>query len=131
MTSADMENTQPTNAGNDDTRVTGVDPQGNPHALNRVLPFTVEDLDLRGKAVTLSSEFDAIVRRHGYPDEINRALGEAVALTALLGTTLKFDGKFILQTQSDENGGTSVRALALKCILRNGLGRSSSPICLK
>ncbi|MEO0635399.1 MAG: Hsp33 family molecular chaperone [Pseudomonadota bacterium] len=71
------------------------------HALNRVLPFAVEELDLRGKAITLSSEFDAIVRRHGYPSEIKRALGEAVALAALLGTTLKFDGKFILQTQSD------------------------------
>ncbi|MEM1366181.1 MAG: Hsp33 family molecular chaperone [Pseudomonadota bacterium] len=102
MTSGDMENTQPTTAGNDDTRgATGIDARANPHALNRVLPFAVEDLDLRGKAVTLSSEFDAIVSRHGYPDEINRALGEAVALTALLGTTLKFDGKFILQTQSD------------------------------
>ncbi|MEN0087475.1 MAG: Hsp33 family molecular chaperone [Pseudomonadota bacterium] len=71
------------------------------HALNRVLPFAVEDLDLRGKAVTLTTEFDAIVSRHNYPDEINRALGEAIALGALLGTTLKFDGKFILQTQSD------------------------------
>ncbi|MEN0087097.1 MAG: Hsp33 family molecular chaperone, partial [Pseudomonadota bacterium] len=92
---------QPTDAGGYTHETATIAAETIPHALNRVLPFAVEDLDLRGKAVTLSSEFDAIVRRHGYPDAINRALGEAVALTALLGTTLKFDGKFILQTQSD------------------------------
>ena len=68
---------------------------------NRVLPFQVDGLDVRGKAFTFSTEFDSIVSRHDYPNVISRALGEAVALAAVLGTSLKFDGKFILQTQTD------------------------------
>src|SRR5690606_8084083 len=36
-----------------------------------------------------------------YPEPVARLLAEAVALTVLLGTSLKFDGKFILQTRSD------------------------------
>ena len=30
-----------------------------------------------------------------------KLLGEAIVLTVLLGSTLKFEGRFILQTQSD------------------------------
>lgn len=100
MTSGNLDNSEPDTTGADSAHH-ALESANSPHTLNRVLPFSVDELDVRGKAVTLSSEFDAIVRRHGYPDPINRALGEAVALTALLGTTLKFDGKFILQTQSD------------------------------
>ena len=32
---------------------------------------------------------------------VSRLLAEAVALTSLLGTSLKFDGRFVLQTRSD------------------------------
>ncbi len=35
------------------------------------------------------------------PEPVSKILGEAVTLAALLGAALKFDGKFILQTQSD------------------------------
>ncbi|HUG60418.1 MAG TPA: Hsp33 family molecular chaperone [Methylomirabilota bacterium] len=66
-----------------------------------VLPFHVEALDARGRVVNLSSAVDSILHRHDYPDAVSRLLGEAVALTALLGTALKFDGRFIMQTQSD------------------------------
>lgn len=66
-----------------------------------VLPFQVEGLDVRGRAVQLGASIDAILKRHDYPDEVARLLGEAAVLTVLLGTSLKFDGKFILQTQSD------------------------------
>jgi molecular chaperone Hsp33 len=39
--------------------------------------------------------------RHDYPEPVARLLAEAMALTVLLGTSLKFEGKFILQTRSD------------------------------
>jgi molecular chaperone Hsp33 len=42
-----------------------------------------------------------ILRRHDYPKAVSRVLAEATALTLLLGTTLKFDGRFILQTRTD------------------------------
>lgn len=66
-----------------------------------VVPFQVEALDARGRAVQLGSVLNAILERHDYPDEVARLLAEAIVLTVLLGTSLKFEGKFILQTQSD------------------------------
>lgn len=66
-----------------------------------VLPFQVEALDARGRLVRLGEAVDSILHRHDYPPAVSRLLGEAVALTTLLGTAMKFDGRFIVQTQSD------------------------------
>ena len=66
-----------------------------------VLPFAVEALDTRGRVVRLGRAIDTILSRHGYPDAVERALGEAAALTVLLGASLKFEGRFQLQTKSD------------------------------
>ena len=44
---------------------------------------------------------DTILARHGYPDAVARVLGEAAALTVLLGSSLKFEGRFQLQTKTD------------------------------
>jgi molecular chaperone Hsp33 len=68
---------------------------------DRVVPFTVPDLDLRGRVVRLGPSIDTILARHGYPEPVGRVLGEAAALTVLLGTALKFEGRFQLQTKSD------------------------------
>ena len=69
--------------------------------VDAVLPFAVEALDVRGRVVHLGPALDAILARHDYPEPVSRLLGEAVALTALLGTALKLEGRFILQTSSD------------------------------
>jgi molecular chaperone Hsp33 len=53
-----------------------------------VLPFAVEPLDVRGRVVRLGPAIDTILTRHGYPDIVARALGEAAALTVLLGSSL-------------------------------------------
>ena len=66
-----------------------------------VLPFHVVPLDTRGRAIRLGGVVDAILARHAYPRAVERLLAEAVALTALMGTSLKFDGRFQLQTRSD------------------------------
>lgn len=66
-----------------------------------VMPFEVAALDARGRAVQLGPILDGILGRHDYPEEVARLLAEAIVLTVLLGTSLKFDGKFIMQTQSD------------------------------
>ena len=66
-----------------------------------VLPFAVEALDLRGRLARLGPALDAILTRHAYPEPVARLLGEAAALTVLLGTALKFDGRFQLQTRTD------------------------------
>lgn len=66
-----------------------------------VLPFSVKNLDVRGRAVQLGSMLDSMFGRHDYPPAISSLLGEVIVLTVLLGTSLKFDGKFIVQTQTD------------------------------
>jgi molecular chaperone Hsp33 len=68
---------------------------------DRVVPFQVEGLDVRGRAVQLGPLLNAILGRHDYPGPVARLLAEAIVLTALLGTSLKFDGKFTVQTKGD------------------------------
>jgi molecular chaperone Hsp33 len=65
------------------------------------VPFTLEKLDSRGRVVRLGPALDAILTRHNYPEPVARLLGEAVVLAALIGSSLKFEGRFILQTQTD------------------------------
>jgi molecular chaperone Hsp33 len=66
-----------------------------------VLPFAIEALDVRGRVVRLGPALDTILARHDYPDPVARAVGEAAALTVLLGSSLKSEGSFQLQTKSD------------------------------
>jgi molecular chaperone Hsp33 len=68
---------------------------------DHVVPFEVAPLDMRGRSVQLGALLDQILGRHAYPEPVARLLAEAIVLTVLLGTSLKFDGKFILQTRSD------------------------------
>ncbi len=70
-------------------------------ADDTILPFEVTPLDLRGRLVRLGPALDEILSRHDYPAPISKLLGEAIALTILLGSSLKFDGRFILQTKTD------------------------------
>src|SRR6201993_1675485 len=66
-----------------------------------VLPFEVDALDLRGRLTRLGPELDDILAKHDYPAPVGKLLGEAIVLTTLLCSSLKFDGRFILQTQTD------------------------------
>lgn len=66
-----------------------------------VLPFSVESLDVRGRVVRLGASVDHILGQHGYPAPVSRVVGEALALTILLGSSLKIEGRFQLQTRSD------------------------------
>ncbi len=72
-----------------------------PAADNLVLPFEIRPLGVRGRLVRLGAVVDDILHRHDYPAPVSALLAEAVSLTAMLGATLKFDGKFILQTKTD------------------------------
>lgn len=68
---------------------------------DHVLPFQVEGLDVRGRAVQLGPLLDTILARHAYPEPVARLVAETIVLTVLLGTSLKFEGKLIVQTQGD------------------------------
>lgn len=66
-----------------------------------VTPFEVSALDLRGRVVRLGPLVDEILSKHAYPAPVAKLLGEAIVLTIMLGTALKIEGRFILQTQTD------------------------------
>ncbi|MFS8036830.1 Hsp33 family molecular chaperone [Xanthobacter sp. AM11] len=66
-----------------------------------VTAFQVDALDLRGRTVRLGATLDAVLAHHDYPPAVKRVVGEAVTLAVLLGSSLKFEGRFILQTQTD------------------------------
>jgi molecular chaperone Hsp33 len=66
-----------------------------------VQTFEVKPLGVRGRVVRFGAAVDEILQQHDYPEPVSGLLAQAVGLGALLGSALKFDGKFILQTQSD------------------------------
>jgi molecular chaperone Hsp33 len=70
-------------------------------ADDTILPFEVAALDLRGRVVRLGPAVDTILRSHDYPPPVAKLLGQAIVLAVLLGSALKIEGRFILQTQSD------------------------------
>jgi molecular chaperone Hsp33 len=72
-----------------------------PAGDDAVRPFAVEALDVRGRVIQMGPELDAILARHDYPPPVSRLLAEAIVLAVLLGSSLKFDGRFTLQTETD------------------------------
>ena len=70
-------------------------------ADDMILPFEVAPLDLRGRVVRLGPALDEILNAHAYPAAISKLLGEAIVLTVMLGSALKIEGRFILQTQTE------------------------------
>ncbi len=72
-----------------------------PAGDDAVRPFEVATLDVRGRAIQMGPVLDSILARHAYPPAVSKLLGEAIVLAVLLGSSLKFDGKFILQSETD------------------------------
>ncbi len=63
--------------------------------------FLFEEADIRGEFVRLDTAFADILTIHQYPPGVRRLLGEFLAAAVLLSTTLKFEGKLILQARSN------------------------------
>lgn len=63
--------------------------------------FHFSDSPVRGELVQLADTVAAIMERHTYPERVQSLLGEAVAASVLLATTLKFEGSLILQVRGD------------------------------
>src|SRR5213082_1689984 len=87
-----------------ETKISVKSPIRTPSAVpvdDAALPFEVDALDLRGRLTRLGPAVDDILTKHDYPASVGKLLGEAIVLTTLLGSSLKFDGRFILQTKTD------------------------------
>ncbi|MDP1632480.1 MAG: Hsp33 family molecular chaperone [Caulobacter sp.] len=66
-----------------------------------VATFQIEGWPVRGRIVRLGAAVHEILTRHAYPEAVANLLGEACALAALVGSSLKFDGRLIVQAQGD------------------------------
>lgn len=68
---------------------------------DRTQRFLFEDADIRGEIVQLGSAYRDIIDIHQYAPAVGRLLGEFMAAAVLLATTLKFEGKLVLQARSE------------------------------
>jgi molecular chaperone Hsp33 len=68
---------------------------------SHVLTFHLDAADLRGRIVRLGSVLGDILKPLHYPLCVERVMVEAISLTVLLSSMLKYEGIFILQTQGD------------------------------
>lgn len=73
------------------------------YALNDfVTNFQIVDRPVRGRAVRMGEgSISGILHRHDYPENLARILGEAVTLAALVGSSLKFEGRLLVQAEGD------------------------------
>lgn len=72
-----------------------------PPPENLVAPFQIEGMPVLGRIARLDAVVDEILTRHSYPEPVANLLGEACVLAALVGASLKFEGRLILQAQGD------------------------------
>jgi molecular chaperone Hsp33 len=70
-------------------------------AADFVLPFDLPDVGLRGRFVRLDAVSTRALEAHALPEAAARTTGEMLALAAILGTSLKLDGRLTVQTKSD------------------------------
>src|SRR5215467_13803017 len=66
-----------------------------------VLPFELEEAGLRGRIVRLDAVSTRALSAHPLPEPAQRILAEALGLSALLGSSLRFEGRLSLQLKGD------------------------------
>ncbi len=69
------------------------------HDRDSLHQFLFEQFPVRGHLVHLDATWAALLEHRQYPTEIRDTLGEAVAASVLLASTLKFEGLLTLQLQ--------------------------------
>lgn len=74
---------------------------GAPPEGDAVQAFRVDALDGLGRVARLGPLVDTVLAQHAYPDAVSVLLGEALALTAALAGSLKFEGTFTTQVHGD------------------------------
>jgi molecular chaperone Hsp33 len=66
-----------------------------------VLPFDLPKAGVRGRLVRLDASSGRALSAHTLPEDAARVVGEGLALSAILGSALKLDGRLTLQTKTD------------------------------
>ncbi|MDV7341600.1 Hsp33 family molecular chaperone HslO [Terasakiella sp. A23] len=88
---------------------------------DRVLPFQVDGLDVRGRVIRLGKSVETILEAHKYPKPIADILSEAMGLTVALASGLKYDGVFSLQAISEGDDAGPITALVSDITSDGGL----------
>ncbi len=65
-----------------------------------ILPFQLDQSDIRGRVARLDGVLGGILKQHDYPDMVEALVAEMALLTALIGQTIKLRWKLSLQVQS-------------------------------
>jgi molecular chaperone Hsp33 len=73
----------------------------NSKSIDAILPFQLDTADIRGRVARLDSTLVETLSQHDYPDVVSGMLAEAVALTALIGPTIKLRWKLSLQIRGN------------------------------
>lgn len=68
--------------------------------INTIQKFLLNDLDVRGAIVHLTTAWQTVLERREYPEDMTELLGQATAATLLMSTNVKYDGQLMLQLQS-------------------------------
>ncbi len=66
-----------------------------------VLPFQLDQSDIRGRVCRLDGVLDRVLAQHDYPPQIEALVAETALLTALIGQTIKLRWKLSLQVRGD------------------------------
>ena len=66
-----------------------------------IQPFQVDGLHLSGRLVRMGATVDRVLSQHDYPDTVSRMLGELMAMAAVLGAALKFEGRMTAEARGD------------------------------
>lgn len=71
------------------------------HHVDTTRRFLFDNADIRGEYVQIGRSYREILEIHQYAPGVSRLLGEFLAAAVLLRSTLKFEGKLILQARSE------------------------------
>lgn len=63
--------------------------------------FLFSDADVRGEIVRLNQAYIGTVENHAYPAAVSQLMGEFLAAAALLGSTIKYEGRLVLQVRGN------------------------------
>lgn len=77
-------------------------------ADDSVATFQLEGRPVRGRFVRLGSAAQLMLSAHEYPESVARLVGEAALIAVLIGDSLKFDGKLIVQASGPGSQGRQV-----------------------
>ncbi len=65
------------------------------------LAFQIDQQDIKGRIIRLNKPLNATLESYDCADNIKQELGQAMVLTAMLGSMMKYDGILTLQLKSD------------------------------